>query len=376
MKNSLDKYTVTFIVTEECNFRCKYCYMVHKNKFKKMPFSVAKETIDLLIGNRDKFPTSEVIWEFIGGEPLLEIDLIEKIADYAHQCAFEHNHPWFESSMFSLSSNGSLYGDPRFQKLLDRYPNRFSVGMTIDGPAHVHNLERIFSNGKGTHASVLKNVPLWLSRAHNQEINTKVTISHNTLPTISESVLYLFSIGIQKVNINVVFENVWEPGDDEILEEQLDKLGKQMIDLDLWPKHQCSFFSELIGHPIPLSNDRNWCGAGKYMLAVDADGLFFPCVRFADFSLAKSPGLPIGNCRDGIDPNKLAPFLSLSRSCQSSKECMECEVASGCAWCQGFNYDDSGVLNHRATYICEMHKARVRANNRFWERIKGKKNGS
>jgi uncharacterized protein len=105
------------------------------------------------------------------------------------------------------------------------------------------------------------------------------------------------------------------------------------------------------------------------MLAVDAKGVFYPCVRFMDFSLTKQPAWSIGNIQRGIIPERLEPFLNLTRSCQSTKECMECEIASGCAWCQGFNYDESGVLNCRATFICKMHKARVRANKRFWTKI-------
>ncbi len=38
---------ITLCVTEECNLECTYCYMVGKNKFKKMNFETAKRIIDL-----------------------------------------------------------------------------------------------------------------------------------------------------------------------------------------------------------------------------------------------------------------------------------------------------------------------------------------
>jgi uncharacterized protein len=61
---------------------------------------------------------------------------------------------------------------------------------------------------------------------------------------------------------------------------------------------------------------------------------------------------------------------------QSEQECVECEVATGCAWCQGANYDfaDTDTIFQRATYICKMHKARVRANNYFWNKLSRKLN--
>ena len=46
-------------------------------------------------------------------------------------------------------------------------------------------------------------------------------------------------------------------------------------------------------------------------------------------------------------------------------------MATGCAWCTGYNYDASpdGTIFQRATFICKMHKARVRANNYYWAKL-------
>ena len=116
--------------------------------------------------------------------------------------------------------------------------------------------------------------------------------------------------------------------------------------------------------------NQNWCGAGK-MLAVDAAGLFYPCTRFAQYSLRNKKTWVIGNVRDGIDKNKLRGFLTLDRCTQSTQECIDCEVAEGCAWCQGENYDaaDTCTAFQRSTAICKMHKARVRANNYYWNKL-------
>ena len=56
----------------------------------------------------------------------------------------------------------------------------------------------------------------------------------------------------------------------------------------------------------------------------------------------------------------------------SDEECKNCEVASGCAMCTGFCYDDGGTIFKRTKYICKMHKANVRAANYFWDKV-GKK---
>ena len=67
-----DTQTITFIVTSDCNLRCKYCYVVAKENNKRMHFSTAKKFIDYLMS--DKLNRSKkVVLDFIGGEPLLEI---------------------------------------------------------------------------------------------------------------------------------------------------------------------------------------------------------------------------------------------------------------------------------------------------------------
>lgn len=107
------------------------------------------------------------------------------------------------------------------------------------------------------------------------------------------------------------------------------------------------------------------------MLAIDANGNFYPCTRFASYALREKKPIIIGNIYDGIDKNRLRPFLTLDRTTQSPHECIECEVATGCAWCQGENYDaaDTDTIFQRSTAICKMHKARVRANNYYWYRL-------
>ena len=107
------------------------------------------------------------------------------------------------------------------------------------------------------------------------------------------------------------------------------------------------------------------------MLAVDAGGYFYPCTRFAAYSLRSKKPIIIGNVKDGINKNLLRPFLTLDRLSQSPQECLDCDVASGCAWCQGENYDAAATdtIYQRSTAICKMHKARVRANNYYWNKL-------
>lgn len=363
---------ITFIVTKDCQLACKYCYLVGKNETERMPWPIAKKAIDYILSHEQEFTEASVIWDFIGGEPFLEIDLIDKICDYIKTEMYRLNHHWFQSYRFSFSTNGINYDSEKVQAFIKKNIEHLSIGITIDGTKRKHDLNRIWKGTgpeRGSYDDVVRNIPLWLSQFPNGA--TKVTISSADIPYIKESVLHLYSLGIHEVNINVVFEDVWEEGDDTLFENQLIELADAIIDNDLYRDFACSFFSEHIGKPLDSTLDNsNWCGAGS-MLAVDAAGMFYPCTRFAAYSLRSKKPIIVGNVNDGIDKNKLRPFLTLDRTTQSPQECIECEVASGCAWCQGENYDaaDTDTIYQRSTAICKMHKARVRANNYYWNKL-------
>lgn len=53
--------------------------------------------------------------------------------------------------------------------------------------------------------------------------------------------MHLYSLGIHEVNINVVFEDVWKNGDDNLFEEQLMQLADAIIDNDYYKDYACSF---------------------------------------------------------------------------------------------------------------------------------------
>lgn len=374
--------SITFIVTKDCQLACKYCYLVGKNTKERMTWDVAKQAIDYILDHESDMSEESVIWDFIGGEPFLEIDLIDKICDYLKVEMFRRNHHWFNSYRFSFSTNGINYATDKVQHFIKKNHEHLSIGITIDGTKRKHDLNRIWKTAEmeqgimpkpeeeqGSYDDVVKNIPLWLEQFPGA--GTKVTISSADIPYIKESVLHLYSLGIHEVNINCVFEDVWKDGDDKLFEQQLTELADTIIDCGYYTDYACSFFTEHMGKPMDCqSENQNWCGAGR-MLAVDAEGNFYPCTRFAQYSLRSKKAWIIGNVRDGIDKNKLRPFFTLDRCTQSTDECINCEVASGCAWCQGENYDaaDTPTVYQRSTAICKMHKARVRANNYYWNKL-------
>lgn len=201
--------SITFIVTKDCQLACKYCYLVGKNSKERMPWEVAKQAIDYILDHENDMKEESVVWDFIGGEPFLEIDLIDKICDYLKTEMFRRNHHWFNSYRFSFSTNGINYHTDKVQRFIEKNHNHLSIGITIDGTERKHDLNRVYKgDGRGSYADVVRNIPLWLKQFPNA--GTKVTISSADIPYIKESVLHLYGLGIHEVNINCVFEDVWK----------------------------------------------------------------------------------------------------------------------------------------------------------------------
>ncbi len=68
---------ITFIVTKDCQLACKYCYLVGKNTNEKMSYETACKAVDYILENEHQpiFSQESVIWDIIGEEPFLGIDL-------------------------------------------------------------------------------------------------------------------------------------------------------------------------------------------------------------------------------------------------------------------------------------------------------------
>lgn len=366
--------TITFIVTEACNQNCSYCYQINKTD-KRMSLEVAKDAVDFILSENlvpymNHEVTPGIILDFIGGEPLLEIDMISELIKYFKLRAFELDHPWYNKYMLSFSTNGLLFTDPRVQSFILENDGRVSMSITIDGDKEMHDSCRVDLLGNGTYDRVLESINLLKTMM--TEMSTKVTIAHENVHLVDKAITHLFDIGIDTVPANCVFEDVWHEGDDIIFFDALIRLGDAMIEKGYIANHNTSLFSTIIGSSLPESDTINWCGGTGSMLAIGVDGTLYPCLRFAPYSLRpETSPLIIGDIYKGIDmenPN-LCNLCSITRQSQSTQECLECPISEYCSWCSANNYDIFGTANHRATFICNMHKARVLANVVFWRKV-------
>lgn len=369
--------TVTFQVTDACNLACTYCYQINKGT-RRMSLETAKKFVDLLLDADDSntYINSNIspfiIIEFIGGEPLLEIELIDKIMDYFIEQCFIRQHPWATRYVISLCSNGVLYFDPRVQRFFNKHRNHLSLNITIDGNKELHDSCRIFPDGRPSYDLAVAGALDWIKRGG--AMGSKITIAPGNVNYVFEALKHMIELGYEEVNANCVFEEGWELEHASELYNQMKQFADYLIDNNLEYIY-CSFLEENFFHPKEIGDDDNWCGGTGAMLSCDPDGWLYPCIRYMESSLGEEQKpVRIGNVEHGLESTleeieTVKCLNCITRRTQSTDKCYYCPIAEGCAWCSAYNYQVFGTADKRATYICIMHQARALANVYYWNKL-------
>ena len=369
--------SVTWQVTDACNLCCTYCYQINKAQH-VMSWEVAKAFCDMLLAatpENNSYINPEIssglIMEFIGGEPFLAIDLIDRICDYMIARMIELQHPWATRFMISICSNGVLYFDPRVQRFLEKHKGHLSFSITVDGCKELHDACRVFPDGNGSYDLAIAGVHHFRDHFHG-EMGSKMTLAPGNINYTFTAIENLISEGYTDINLNCVYEEGWTVEHAKTLYDELVKTADYILENDLFEKVELSIFEERFFQPKAEDDVQNWCGGLGLMLSCDWKGDLYPCIRYMESSLGdERPPIIIGNVFRGIvqteEEKQLVTCMAcVDRKSQSTDECFYCPIAEGCSWCSAYNYQDTGSYDKRATHICVMHKARALANAYYY----------
>lgn len=360
---------ITFQITNACNLQCSYCYEHHKST-EKMTLETGKKIVDYILNlyedgtsdfvNRD---TKAVILDFIGGEPLLEAELIEHICDYWFSECYRREIPLGPFTRISFATNGRLWFSQAAQHLLEKYHDLMSVTVSIDGVQELHDRYRIDEDGNGSFSTA------WAAFQDGKRkygwLNSKMTFVPGSIQYIASSMKMMLDAGCRHIAGNCAYEPMYTDEDGKALYKQLKEVSQYVIK-NSWDV-AIAMLDEQIGGA--EQNDRNFCGGTGAMLSFAPDGSAYPCIRYAPISIGKEKAdrVCLGNVQEGglyaTDQQRQAKeeLDAITMKSQSTEECIHCPVSSGCGWCSGLNYEMFGTANRRYTGICKVHKARVLA---------------
>ena len=160
-------------VTEDCNYRCKYCPNTLATEFRQhtktyMTMDIAKESIDYYFRQYTKVfdkcdaKTKELILEiasptlsWYGGEPLLNFEVIFNSATYFKSLPWHLHGISIEQLKFSMNTNLSIMNEKILNFLAE---NNIILFVSLDGPKEEHDKCRVFINGKGTFDTAYANL--------------------------------------------------------------------------------------------------------------------------------------------------------------------------------------------------------------------------
>lgn len=367
--------TITIQVTEDCNMACTYCYQ-HDKTSKAMDFETGKKFIDLILDSDErsaKYITSctcpGVVLEFIGGEPFLEIDLVDKLTDYFIEQLILRDHPWATRFRLDICSNGLLYFDERVQNYIKKNKEHLSLSITLDGDKRIHDMCRFDKEGKPTYDRVMKAIEHYTTYWHGS-IGSKVTISPNNVQYIGEAIIGMIESGYKMINLNCVYEEGWEVEHARVLYTQLKMIADYIIQNDL----EGDVFVSMLSLPCGTADntEQTWCGGCGLMMACAPDGNIYPCLRYTPTSVGdKQEPYVIGTVEHGFmmteaEIQRVKCFDCLTRKEQfEGTECATCPISDGCGDCIAYSYEKTGSVRKRTTYHCVTHKARVLASSYY-----------
>ncbi len=139
----------------DCNMRCKYCFYLEKSSLypDKKNHRMTGKTLEKLISSYMK--TSQPCYTFgwQGGEPtLMRTDFFKDAVRFQEKFGKK-------GSMVTngLQTNTTLI-DKDMAGFLAKY--RFLLGVSLDGPKHIHDYYRKLRNGQGTFDRVMKGIEI------------------------------------------------------------------------------------------------------------------------------------------------------------------------------------------------------------------------
>jgi radical SAM protein with 4Fe4S-binding SPASM domain len=294
-----------------------------------MSLETAKKCIDWIF---DNIPPNmkDVEVSLIGGEPLLEFNLIREIFEYTCRKKPASNF------IFFASTNGTLL-TPEIKQWFSLHKQCFYLGLSLDGTRETHNRNR--SNSfDSIDIDFFRNT--WPDQA------VKMTLSEHSLSTLARNIKYLHSLGFEIAGANLS-EGDFDWGKEEYIElliPQLKELVDFYVENDLLPVNQM-LDKHLDFCEAKNKSHKKWCGIGNGTNFFDVDGKMYPC----SFITPMTFSVDDVNCileTDFTDENNFV-----------DKECYEnCYIYPICNTCAGSDYMVTKNFKYRDKRKCKIQK--------------------
>jgi uncharacterized protein len=348
-----------------CNLGCKYCFYLPKEKlYPDSRLNMTDELLELYIKQlpeSHRVPRVTVAWQ--GGEPtLMGVDFYRQAI--AYQEKYRRPGMTFENTM---QTNGTLLDDEWCEFFKE---NDFLIGISIDGPRHLHDTYRVDKGGGPTFDRVMRG--LRLLQKHGVEYNILVAVNRTNADHPLEVYRFLRDeAGTDWIQFIPVVERM-NPNGVNLL-QMGNRVSPRSVRPEQFGRFLIQVFDEWVHNDVGSvyvqtfeATLRNWmrlpsgmcvfdrtCGYG---LAMEHNGDLYACDHFVE------PSYFLGN----IQETHMIEMISSDRQFRFGRDkfddlpqyCLECPVLFAChGECPKNRFLNTPDGKPGLNYLCAGYKA-------------------
>ena len=307
----------------DCNLRCKYCFYIdhleNKNDRPRMSEEVLKKLIVSYMGT----PQPQYSFGWQGGEPtLMGLDFFKKVVE------FQRLYGQRRRVTNGLQTNGTLITD-EMAAFFAKY--KFLLGVSLDGPEHLHDHFRKNMGGKPTHSAVIRGIEHL--KNNKVEFNILTLVNSKNVKHVSEIYQYFVDKGFFYLQyIPCVEFN--DKGELEPYSVTGEQWGYFLCEIfDIWIERDTDLvsvrlFESIMAYLIDKQHivcymDNNCC---QYFV-VEHNGDIFPCDFHVDEEL-KLGNIETGGWDEFFESNVYQDFGK--KKAIWNKKCNSCQFLEFC----------------------------------------------
>lgn len=347
------------VLTLRCNHKCIYCQAGADKRSSKgadISWATAKKCVDFA------FQTTApgLTIEFQGGEPLLNWEVLKKTMVYARK----KERSSCKRLSLALVSNFTLLTEEKARFLI---AHEVSSCTSLDGPAGLHNRNRVYSGGN-SHGQARKWLKYFMLRTRKQSAADRVfkpsallTVTKYSLGSHKEIIDEYAAVGLDDVFVRPLspigyakkswgaigytsaeFVEFYRRSLDYIL-----KLNRKGVPIR--EKLASMLLEKIVGfRDSGYLDARCPCGAAIGQIAYNGNGDIYPCDEGRMVALEGDELFRIGNvARDSYKKVISSPAVRacvVASELHSQPECSRCVYSPYCGVCPVYNYEAQGSL--------------------------------
>ena len=351
-----------FVLTNACNLQCVYC-QARSGDEKRYEY-MSKETAERAVDFALQAPDDYLTFEFQGGEPLLNFDVLRHIVEYA-----EANKKG-KRIEYSLVSNLLLLDDEIIEFIRDY---GIGVSTSIDGNDEIHNANRPFVNGEPSFSGVVDR--LQYLRAKGISPGVIETTTRNSLRHPKELVDAFVSLGFNSVFIRPLtplgyadrnWNDIGYAPEDflEFYSRCLSYIIEQNIEGSTFQEgHAALFLKKILGGEDPNYMElRSPCGGMMGQVAYFFNGDVYTCDEGRMLGEMGNQSFRMGNVFhnsfDEVVCSNACKALMSASYLESLPECCDCAYQPYCGVCPVVNLALHGDIfpTEANDYRCQIYR--------------------